>query len=68
MRSAMRDWSLPVTITAILVYTGAAYRAGEPSVFRALMSSVYVRQQDRWRLALYQQTPLPGPEVRGART
>ncbi|AAZ55694.1 hypothetical protein Tfu_1659 [Thermobifida fusca YX] len=54
--------------SAILVYTGAAYRAGEPSVFRALMSSVYVRQQDRWRLALYQQTPLPGPEVRGART
>ncbi|QEE61026.1 nuclear transport factor 2 family protein [Salinibacterium sp. dk2585] len=44
---------------AILVYTGRAYRdAGEPA-FSALMSSVYTRQGDAWRLALYQQTPVP---------
>lgn len=28
--------------------------------FTALMSSVYTRLGDRWRLALHQQTPRPG--------
>ncbi|GAB3660710.1 nuclear transport factor 2 family protein [Glycomyces tarimensis] len=42
---------------AALSYTGRAWRDGEPE-FAALMSSVYVRG-DGWRLALYQQTPLP---------
>jgi hypothetical protein len=41
-----------------LVYTGQAWRDGEP-VFEALMSSVYVRRDEGWRLALYQQTPIP---------
>lgn len=41
---------------AALVYTGAGHRGDE--TFVALMSSVYVRQDDRWRLALYQQTPV----------
>lgn len=47
---------------AALCYTGTAHRDGAASVFRALMSSVYVRREDGWRLALYQQTPLPAPE------
>lgn len=43
--------------SAAVVYTATAQRGGVPP-FRALMSSVYVRRQDRWRLALYQQTPI----------
>ncbi|MFC8731010.1 nuclear transport factor 2 family protein [Luteimicrobium sp. NPDC057192] len=39
-----------------LVY--AAHASREDTVFDALMSSVYVRGDGRWRLALYQQTPL----------
>jgi hypothetical protein len=42
-----------------LVYRGRARREGEEDGFDALMSSVYVRVRDRWRLALYQQTPVP---------
>lgn len=38
-----------------LVYTGSATRGSEPE-FRALMSSTYVRVNEEWRLALYQQT------------
>lgn len=44
--------------TAALVYTGRAFRAGEPE-FHALMSSVYLRQNGDWHLVLYQQTPIP---------
>ena len=45
--------------SAALVYRGTAHREpGEPA-FTALMSSVYVRRDDEWRLALYQQTPIP---------
>lgn len=44
--------------TAALVYTGRASRAGEPQ-FHALMSSLYTRRGGEWRLALYQQTPVP---------
>ena len=44
---------------AILVYTGRAYRDDEQPAFVALMSSVYTREGDAWRLALYQQTPVP---------
>ena len=43
----------------ILVYTGRASRADEPE-FHALMSSVYRRLDGGWRLALYQQTVVPG--------
>lgn len=42
----------------ILTYTGRGYRGDEPT-FVALMSSVYVRRDGVWRLALYQQTPVP---------
>jgi hypothetical protein len=45
--------------TAILVYTGRASRGDDEPQFRALMSSVYTRREGRWRLALYQQTPVP---------
>lgn len=44
---------------AILVYTGRAYREAAEPAFVALMSSVYTRQDGCWRLALYQQTPVP---------
>lgn len=40
-----------------LVYTGRARRGTEPE-FAALMSSTYVRDGARWKLALYQQTPI----------
>ncbi|MBK0420414.1 nuclear transport factor 2 family protein [Leucobacter sp. CSA1] len=48
---------------AILVYTGRAYRDEEEPAFVALMSSVYTRDGDEWRLALYQQTPVPDPHA-----
>ena len=44
---------------AILVYTGRAYRDEDEPAFIALMSSVYTRHDGAWRLALYQQTPVP---------
>lgn len=44
---------------AILVYTARAYRDEDEPAFTALMSSVYTRQDGTWRLALYQQTPVP---------
>lgn len=44
---------------AILTYTGSAHRHGDSTPFRALMSTIYVRQDDEWRIALYQQTPVP---------
>lgn len=44
---------------AILVYAGRAYRDESQPAFTALMSSVYTRHDGNWRLALYQQTPIP---------
>lgn len=44
---------------AIVLYTGRAYREEREPAFVALMSSVYTRQGGDWRLALYQQTPIP---------
>ena len=43
----------------VLTYRAAARRSGGP-VYRALMSSVYVRRGGVWLLALHQQTPLEG--------
>ncbi len=43
---------------AVLVYTAEADR-GEVH-YAALMSTTYVRQQDRWTVACHQHTPLPG--------
>jgi hypothetical protein len=45
---------------AVLVYRGRASRAGQQAAFTALMSSVYVRRETGWALAVYQQTPVPG--------
>ncbi len=41
---------------AALVYVGTAYRDADEPAFVGVMSSVYVREDDQWRLALYQQT------------
>lgn len=45
--------------SAALVYIGRAFREAGGPAFVAAMSSVYVRVDGRWRLALYQQTPVP---------
>jgi hypothetical protein len=42
---------------AALVYIGTAYRDAAEPAFVGVMSTVYVREDDTWRLALYQQTP-----------
>ena len=45
--------------SAVLVYRGRAWRGeGEPA-FDAWMTSVYVHVDGEWRLASYQQTPIP---------
>lgn len=44
--------------SAALVYRATAEREGQPP-FAAWMTSVYVRGDDGWRLALYTQTPVP---------
>ncbi len=44
--------------TSALVYVGTGYRDDDEPAFVGVMSSVYVRKDDRWRLALYQQTPV----------
>lgn len=59
---SLRDaptWSAYAISDERLVVLGRASREGTPGEFRALMSSVYVRRDGRWRLALYQQTPVP---------
>ncbi|PXX59293.1 uncharacterized protein DUF4440 [Nocardia tenerifensis] len=43
----------------ILVYTGVGYRDGDEPAFTGRMSSVYLRAGGEWKLALYQQTPIP---------
>lgn len=53
---------------AILVYTGRTYRAEDEPSFIALMSDVYTRCDGAWRLALYQQTPVPAQEQNRSRT
>lgn len=45
--------------SATLVYVGAAYREGDQPAFVGVMSSVYVRRDSRWRLAVFQQTQMP---------
>jgi hypothetical protein len=45
---------------AALVYKGTARRSGSPEVV-CIMSSVYVRVNGTWRLALYTQTPVAAP-------
>ncbi len=42
-----------------LVYRGSAYREADQPAFVGLMTSVYQRVDGDWRLAVYQQTPVP---------
>ncbi|TQM32278.1 nuclear transport factor 2 family protein [Nocardia bhagyanarayanae] len=42
-----------------LVYVGIAYREGTDPAFRGVMSSVYARTSDGWRMTCYQQTRFP---------
>lgn len=42
---------------AALVYRASARRAGDRSDYEVVVSSVYVRRSDRWKLILHQQTP-----------
>ena len=44
---------------AVLVYTARAWRDDAEPPFAGAMTSTYVRDGDRWRLAVYTQTPLP---------
>ena len=44
---------------AALVYRGTARREGDGTEFVGMMTSVYTRVDDDWRLAVYQQTPVP---------
>jgi len=48
----------PAPDAAVVAYSAVARRAGagaEP--YSALISSVYVRRHDGWKLTLHQQTP-----------
>ncbi len=45
--------------SAALLYLGTARREADEPEFVARMSSVYVRLDDEWRLAVYQQTAVP---------
>ncbi len=44
---------------AVLVYRGKAYRDDPSPAFIGLMASTYIRRDDGWALAAYQQTPVP---------
>ncbi|MEU4832484.1 nuclear transport factor 2 family protein [Streptosporangium sp. NPDC023615] len=48
--------SHPTPDTALVTYGVLARREGDPP-YSALMSSLYVRRPDGWRLAFHQQTP-----------
>jgi hypothetical protein len=45
----------PTTDTGVVIYGVVADRDGEG--YSALVSSLYVRQRDGWKLAFHQQTP-----------
>jgi len=44
---------------AALVYVGTGHRDGDDPPFVGAMTSVYARDGETWKLALYQQTALP---------
>jgi hypothetical protein len=45
--------------SAALVYVGTGHRGGDEPPFVGVMSSVYVKRDGVWKLALYQQTARP---------
>ena len=44
--------------TLALIYRASGSRVGQELPYSALVSSVYVMQDDKWRLALHHQSPL----------
>jgi hypothetical protein len=49
---------VPLTPDVVaLVYRASASREGEEAPYSAVVSSVYVRQDGSWKLALHQQSP-----------
>lgn len=48
----------PMPGVAMLTYRATASRAGADMPYRALVGSVYVKQDDVWKLAFNQQTPI----------
>jgi hypothetical protein len=46
--------------SAALVYVGTGRRDADDSPFVGAMTSVYVHDGHTWKLAVYQQTPMPG--------
>ena len=46
----------PLPDTCVVTYAVVASRPGSPE-YSALVSSLYVRREDGWRLAFHQQTP-----------
>lgn len=49
----------PTTNIAILTYRARAVR-GEDEPYHALVSSVYAKRDDAWKLVFHQQTPISG--------
>ena len=45
--------------SAALCYLGTGHRDGDAPSFVGVMTSVYVRRNAEWKLAIYQQTPKP---------
>jgi hypothetical protein len=48
--------------TVALIYRASSARGPEEAPYSALVSSVYVKQDDDWRLALHQQSPESKPK------
>jgi hypothetical protein len=49
---------VPLSDDAVAIhYRARAYREDEPSPYRTLATSVYVRREGEWLLAIHQQTP-----------
>lgn len=51
-----------------LVYVGTGHRDGDAPAFVGPMTSVDVRRDGRWRLAIYQQTPTRTSPAQASRT
>ena len=45
--------------SAALCYLGTGHRDGDAPSLVGAMTSVYVRRDAEWKLAIYQQTPKP---------
>lgn len=47
---------------AVLVYRGTAWRNASMPDFLAWMATTYIHDNNQWKLASYQQTPIPPEE------